>query len=1089
MRLPFLTEVIEHRSSSLCVVFLAAGVIVSVVPGGSPVLGQQSPPAPKVDFSRQVRSILSDKCFACHGPDEAERQAELRLDQKDSALSHHASGQTIVPGKSTESVLVQRILSTDPNLKMPPARHNKPLTAAEIATLKAWIDQGAEWKEHWAFTAPVRPQPPAVKNEAAVRNPIDRFVLARLDKAGLTMNAEADKTTLIRRLSFDLTGLPPTIAEIDAFVGDTSPDAYARLVDRLLDSPRFGEHMARYWLDAARYGDTHGLHFDNERSLWPYRNWVINAFNTNMPFDRFTIEQLAGDLLPNPTPDQLIATGFNRCNVSTSEGGSINDEVLVRYGVDRVETTSTAWLGLTTGCAVCHDHKYDPISQKEFYQLFAYFNSFTENAMDGNALLPAPILQVPTDEQKAKKEALAKQSADLAAKVAEELAKIDYKEPAVEPGKDPSKPQEIVWIDDALPPGAQAQGDAPGWQFVGAPDHPVLSGMKSHIRKATGLSQHFFTGATQPLVVGEGDKLFAYVYMDIVEPPKEIMLQFNDGTWEHRCYWGENVIPWGQENTPARVTMGPLPKLGEWVRLEVDAQKVGLKAGALINGWAFTQHGGTCYWDKAGIVTATPQAGQKFDSLVAWERLQKAAQKPNIPQPVLDAVKAEADKRNDAQKKLLRDYFIEHVYTDTRPVFDPLHQQQAAVKAQQDELEKLIPASMIVREMDKPKDAFVLARGAYDKPKDKVTRGVPAVLPPLPKDAPNNRLGFAQWLVAPEHPLTSRVIVNRFWQQLFGTGLVKTAEDFGAQGSVPSHPDLLDWLAVEFREGTVEGSGLKVEGKDKGAAASSPASSHPFAPLPTTSHSAWNVKALFRKIVLSNTYRQSSQLTPEKLQKDPSNELLSRGPRFRLDAEVVRDNALAIGGLLAEQLGGKSVRPYQPEGIWEAVSFQGSNTQNFKADSGTGLYRRSLYTFWKRTAPPASLATFDAPSREMCTVRRARTNTPLQALVLMNDVQYFEAAKRFALRILKEGGTTTPDRLDFAFRVATSRRPTEVEKTVLQKQLEKQLARFEQDKEAAAKVLAVGEAKMDEAMPKPEQAAWTMVANLLMNLDETVTKE
>jgi hypothetical protein len=1007
----------------------------------------------KVDFNREIRPILSNICYKCHGPDEKERKAGLRLDTAEGLAAQLESGaHAIVPGKSAESEAFIRLIATDPNEKMPPPSSGKMLAPQQIELIRRWIDEGATTRGHWAFLAPVRSSPPPVKHETNVRNAIDRFVLARLEQEGLGPAPEADRATLIRRVTFDLTGLPPTVAEVDAFLADTSSDAYERLVERLLSNSRYGEHLARYWLDAARYGDSHGLHFDNERSIWLYREWVIKAFNRNLPFDQFTVEQLAGDLLPNATTEQRIASGFNRCNVTTSEGGSIDEEVFVRYNVDRVETTSTVFMGLTLGCSVCHDHKYDPFTQKEFYQLYSFFNNIAENAMDGNANGPPPIMKVPAPEQTAELAALDQQIVSFKQKIGEELAKVEYVEPPVAEGTDRAAPQEFVWIDDELPAGAKPQGNTP-WQFVVKADKPVFSGEKASTRTATGLSQHFFTEASPGLKVGEGDKLFAYVFLEPEKPPKEIMMQWNDGVWEHRAIWGEDIIPWGAVNSPSRFGMGTLPETGKWVRLEVDCAQVGLKPGAVINGWAFTQHDGTVYWDKAGIITRTPQAGQAFESQLVWENYEKAQSKSTLPGPLQEALKAESDKRTAAQKKQLRDHFLENVCGKTRPIFDPLHQQVAEAEKKRKALDDSIPLTMVSGEMAQRREAFLLIRGQYDKKGDKVGPGVPAALNPFPKDAPSTRLGLAQWLVAPDHPLTARVTVNRFWQQFFGTGIVKTAEDFGAQGQWPTHPELLDWLAVEFRE------------------------------------SGWNIKHILKLIVMSATYRQSSRVTPELINRDPANELLTRGPRFRLDAEVIRDSALAVSGLLVEKIGGKSVKPYQPDGLWEAISFVGSNTGTFKQDSGEALYRRSLYTFWKRTSPPPSLLTFDAPSREACTVRRSRTNTPLQALVLLNDKQYVEAARKLAERIMIEGGASSAERAAFAFRQATARQPTVQELAVIVKVFESELAEFTADSESAAKLLAVGDAKRNETLEVKELAAWTLVANLVLNLDETVTKE
>lgn len=1010
-----------------------------------------------IEFNRDVRPILSNNCYLCHGPDPKHREGGLRLDQREGATAKLESGHIgIFPGDVAASELVKRILSQNPDEQMPPKASGKSLTAAEINILKQWIAEGAEYQGHWAFLAPVRREPPATKFNDNVKNEIDRFILSRLEVAGLAPSPEADKVSLIRRVTLDLTGLPPTPSEVDAFVADTAPGSYERVVDRLLNSLRYGEHQGRIWLDAARYGDTHGLHLDNERSMWPYREWVINSINANKPFDQFTIEQLAGDLIPNATIDQKVASGFNRCNVTTSEGGSINDEVLVRYAVDRTEALSTVWLGLTLNCCVCHSHKFDPISQKEFYSLYSYFYSMADAAMDGNALLPPPILKLPRESDTSKIKELDNQIASTTAQIGAELAKIQYVDPLE--GTDPPADaltvvrQEYVWIEDDLPAGAQPQGDSP-WKFVTKGEGPVLSGEKASTRTAPGLSQHFFTGANPGLKIGEGDILFAHVFIDPANPPKSIMLQFNDGQWEHRANWGDpNAIGFGALNTPAKRQAGELPKAGEWVRLEVNAQEVGLKAGSTLNGWAFTQFGGTCTWDRAGVITRSTPVPTEFTSQTAWELSELPTPKKELPGHIQEAIKLDAAKRNPDQKKQLREYFLENINPPTRPTFTALRAKLAEYTKQKNDVDAAIPATMISGDLPQPREAFVLIRGAYDKKGEKVERGVPSILPPLPEGVPNNRLGMAQWLTAPNHPLTARVIVNRYWQQFFGTGIVKTAEDFGAQGVWPTHPELLDWLATEFIR------------------------------------TGWDVKRMHKLMVTSATYRQSSKVSPELLARDPENQLLARGPRFRLDAEVIRDSVLSMSGLLIEREGGKSVKPYQPEGVWEAVAFVGSNTREFKQDSGESLYRRSLYTFWKRTSPPPLLATFDAPSRENCTVRRPRTNTPLQALALMNDKQYVEAARKLAARMMKEGGSTPQERLTFGFRLATARTPGAGEQDVLQRTLQKQLAVYTADKAAAEKLLSYGDSPKIADLDPGEHAAWTMIANLLINLDETITK-
>jgi hypothetical protein len=576
-------------------ILLVIGVGVSGLFQPSPADAQGR----RIDYNRDIRPILSDLCYKCHGPDEKERKAGLRLDTQEGVAAKVDSGlAVIVPGKSGESELFVRITSTDANERMPPPTLGKTLSLQQIDLIKRWIDEGATMRGHWSLVAPLRTLPPVVKEETAVRNAIDRFVLARLEQEGLNPSPEADRTTLIRRITFDLTGLPPTPAEVDAFLANTATDAYERLVDRLLTTTRYGEHMARFWLDAARYGDSHGLHFDNERSIWLYRDWVINAYNRNLPFDVFTVEQLAGDLLPDATTDQKIASGFNRCNVTTSEGGSIDEEVLVRYSVDRVETTSTVFMGMTLGCAVCHDHKYDPFTQREFYQLYAFFNSIAEAAMDGNAIGPPPIMKVPVPEQTAELGSLDSRLASLKQKIGEKLAKIDYVESPAPEETNPAEPKEYVWVEDELPPGAKPQGNTP-WEFVSKADKPVFSGEKASTRTAEGLSQHFFTDASPGLRVGEGDKFFAYVYLEPSKPPKEIMMQWNDGSWEHRAYWGANLIAWGTDASVSRRYMGVLPPLGQWVRLEVPAAQVGVGSRP-VNGIAFSLYNGRATWDRAG---------------------------------------------------------------------------------------------------------------------------------------------------------------------------------------------------------------------------------------------------------------------------------------------------------------------------------------------------------------------------------------------------------------------------------------------------------------------------------------------------------
>jgi hypothetical protein len=1030
---------------------------------GSAPTTTNAPAIPAIDFNRQIRPILSEHCFACHGPDDKNRKAKLRLDTREGAFAALRSGGfAIVAGKSAQSELFVRVTSNDADAIMPPPKFNKPLKPEQVELIRQWINQGAAWSEHWAFVAPKKPAPPQVLNANGVHNRIDAFILARLKTVGLQPSPEADRTTLVRRVTFDLTGLPATPEEVENALHDKSPDWYEKVVDRLLQSPRYGEHMARFWLDIARYGDTHGLHLDNYREMWPYRDWVIKAFNSNLPYDQFVTQQLAGDLLTPVTSapgspgdmDRLVATGFNRCHVTTSEGGSIEEEVYVRNVVDQVETNGIVFFGMTFGCARCHDHKYDPFTMKDFYSFFAFFNSIDGKPLDGNAAQHPPIVRVASADQMAILDKLNQKVAGIQQRIAGEVAKIPYDESKEREEVEPKERADYVWIDDSLPRGAKAVSDggpAGSWPFVASPAHPVFSGRLSMRRTAEGQSQHYFTDASPGLRVGEGDVIFAHVYLDPERPTREIMLQWNAGDWKHRAYWGENLINFGADNTPERVRMGELPEPGGWVRLEVPVEKVGLKAGMTITGWAFTQHGGTVYWDKAGIVTKTHQGPEKNTTLTAWAKSQQGPALAKLPKPVQDALKVDPAKRNAGQKKTIRDYFIETVYAPARATFTPLHKELADATRERDQIDKQIPSSLVFKESAKPRPAYILKRGEYDQRGEEVSRATPAFLPPMPVDQPKDRLGLAKWLVAPAHPLTSRVAVNRFWQQVFGTGIVKTAEDFGSQGEQPSHPELLDWLAVQFVE------------------------------------DGWNVKQFMKRLVMSATYRQSSKLTKEKLAADPANRLLSRGPRFRLDAEMLRDQALFVGGMLIERVGGPSVKPPQPSGLWEAVGYTSSNTAKFKADTGDSIHRRSLYTFWKRTAHSPQMGTFDAPSREACQVRRERTNTPLQALLLLNETQYVEAARGVAERTMKHADKTE-DRISYMFRLVVGRSPDAREVTELMSAHSDHLAKYTGNAEAAKKLIGIGERKPDAGLNPSELAAWTMIANLLLNLDEVINK-
>jgi Protein of unknown function (DUF1553)/Protein of unknown function (DUF1549)/Planctomycete cytochrome C len=1007
--------------------------------------------AVKLEFNRDIRPILSDNCFACHGLDAKKRKGDLRLDTPEGAFAVKDGVQAIKPGSIKESTLIQRILSTDADEVMPPLESHKKITPQQLETLKLWISQGAAYQKHWAFEKPVKAPMPMIGNRLA-SNAIDNFLQARLAAEGLEPAPEASKETLIRRVTLDLTGLPPTAKEVDAFLADTSPAAYAKLVDRLLDTERYGEHMARYWLDVARYADTHGLHLDNERSMWPYRDWVVRAFNDNLPYDQFTRWQLAGDLLPNATVDQQIASGFNRCNVTTSEGGSINEEFVFRYAVDRTDTTVAVWMGLTAGCAVCHDHKYDPISQKEFYSLYAFFNSTADPAMDGNILLTPPILRLSTPEQKAQLASYDQQIASAQTRIREAISKIQYTDPATLTPPPPVQTSEVVWFEDTFPAGANLEATGEPTKLISKKDGPVFSGTQALTRKAKGVAQDFFTQGASFDIPANG-KLSVQCFIDPKDEPKAIMLQFNVGGWNHRAVWGEEgAIPFGKVRTPERVHMGALPKTGEWVKLEVAAEKLGLKPGMKVTGYAFTQFGGTVTWDRLAMSSRVDPAKDIQWSWKLWMEKKAGTRVADLPADLQTLVRGKKAAEWTADElKRVKDWWFENDYQGAREIVHGVRAEKLAIEAKRKSLEEIIPASFIMADLPEPRESFIMKRGQYDQPGDKVTRGTPAVFPPLSQKGKPSRLDLADWLISPQHPLTARVQVNRLWQQFFGTGLVKTSNDFGSQGEPPSHPELLDWLAVTFRE------------------------------------SGWDMKGFVKLLVTSHAYRQSAQFSELGHQKDPENRLLSHGPRFRLDAEVVRDSALMVSGLLNPKIGGKGVKPYQPENIWEPIGFGGSNTRNYVQDHGESLYRRSLYTFWKRTAPPPNMTNFDAPNRESYCMRRERSNTPLQALNLMNDVQFVEASRNFAQSLLATPASTD-SRITTAFRAVTSRYPTAQEAEIIRHALDQHLTAYRAKPEEAKQALHFGESKVDEKLDPTELAAWTLIANLLLNLDEMVTK-
>lgn len=1007
-----------------------------------------------VTFNLDIRPILSDQCFACHGFDEKERKADLRLDTPEGAYADLGGYQALVPGKPDESEAWLRITSDDEDEIMPPSDFHKSLTTEQKDTIRKWIEQGAEYQQHWSFVAPKKPEVPEIDG---VENPIDAFIQRRLKKEGLEPNPDAEKHDLIRRVTLDLTGLPPTPEEVDAFLADDSPDAYDRVITKLMSRPAYGEHMARYWLDLARYADTHGLHLDNERSMWPYRDWVVQAFNENLTFDDFTRWQLAGDLLPDPTREQLIASGFNRCNVTTSEGGSINEEWIYRYAVDRTATAVEVWMGLTAGCAVCHDHKFDPLSAKDFYSMYAFFHSAADPAMDGNQIDTPPILRLTSKEDEARLSELNGKISGVDKKIDAAVDAIEYDDPAEQTPPPEIRRTEKVWFEDAFPSGTNPQTAGVPLKLVTKGDGKVFSGNAAIERTSeNAVGQDFFSGGAE-FVVPAKARIFAHVFLDPENPPKTIMLQFHVSGWNHRAVWGDEAkIPFGKLGTNEKVAMGELPKTGEWVRLEFDATKIGLKGGTKVAGYAFTQFGGKVTWDRLGVSSETNPATDPAWSWRKWKEQNGGKRNNDLPEGLRQLVRGKrADKWTEEEHEKVYRFWLANFYAGARDALSPLEAEKAPFEREKEKIVAGTPITFVMADLPEPRESFVMERGQYDNPGEKVSRDVPSFLPPLPEKPENemyDRLDFADWLVSEDHPLTARVTVNRFWQQFFGTGLVKTSADFGSQGEPPSHPDLLDWLAVQFIE------------------------------------DGWDIQQLLRRILTSHAYRQSTVTTPGISAADPENRLLARGPRFRLDAEILRDQALFVSGLLVPTIGGKGVKPYQPPNIWEPVGFGSSNTRYYEQDTGDALYRRSLYTFLKRTAPPPFMSSFDAPNREQSCTVRGRSNTPMQALQLMNDVQHVEAARHFGERMITEGGKTDEERIRWGWRTVTARAPEDDEITIARNALTQHQMRYASDEAAAKELISYGESETNTKIPPAELAAYTMVANLLLNLDETVNK-
>ncbi|MEO6741137.1 MAG: PSD1 and planctomycete cytochrome C domain-containing protein [Chthoniobacteraceae bacterium] len=1021
-----------------------------------------------IDFSRDIQPILSENCYHCHGPDAKARKAELRLDQQEGAMRVQDGVAVVKPGDSKASALIERIFTSDADDLMPPKKSNRTLTAEQKELLRRWVDEGAKWGEHWAFVAPKRPVEPGIadcglriadweKRDPAIganlraqqatlekwpRNPIDRFILDRLLTEGLVPSPEATPEKLCRRLYVDLTGLPPTPEEVDAFVKGCAPGdistlniQLSTLADSLLASPRYGERMVWEWLEAARYADTNGYQGDPTRAMWYWRDWAIGAFNTNMPFDQFTIEQIAGDLLPEPKHEQLIATGFHRNHMINGEGGRIAEESRVDYVQDRVETTGTVWLGLTFNCCRCHDHKFDPVTQREYYQLSAYFNSIEESGANDAGGLAKPIISFTSPEQDKQLAALddAMKAANKARAEIEkrlrsgqmELEKVllakDGAEKLPEVKWQPLTPNEIYSANGSeltvLNDGSiRAGGTSPKMDDYNVTIHTSLAGITAFKLEALPDDSLINHG---PGRSDNGNFVLT-----------EVSLQ--DG--------GAPVVLRG---VSADFAQGGFSPEGPF-----DGSK---------RGWAIMPQFGKAH--TLVFATDKPLPGGR-DRVLAFRlsfnfgrehtlgrfRLSATTDNPALLQPVPDSIRSIVAKPAATRSKKEQDE-LAAFHADTNPELAAATKAAELAKKVRADFEKTLPRTMVMRDRPQLRDTFILVKGAYNQYADKVEHGVPAKLPPLPADAPKNRLALAKWLVAPENPLTARVVVNRLWQQFFGTGIVKTADNFGLQSDAPSHPELLDWLAVEFRE------------------------------------TGWDVKRMVKLFVTSAAYRQSSRIAPGMAERDPENRLLSRGPRHRLASWMLRDQALAASGLLVEKIGGPPVKTYQPPGIWEDATF---GQIKFTQDHGEALYRRSLYIFWRRIVAPTVF--FDVANRQGCAVKTGRTNTPLHALITMNDITFAEAARALAQRTLLAPGDDAA-RIAVMFRRCTARVPSETERGVLLDRLRNLREAYRQDADAARKLLAVGESKPDASLAEAELAAWTGIASIVLNLDETLSNE
>jgi hypothetical protein len=985
-----------------------------------------------VDFDHHVRPILSDKCFRCHGPDAKARQADLRLDTSEGLFADLGGRAAVVPGKPLQSELIRRITSPDQDNRMPPQESKLELSSAEIDTLRQWIEAGAAWDSHWAFQPVVQPNVP----DGA--RPVDYFVKARLRNEGLSGTPAASRPKLLRRVTLDLTGLPPTLAELDAFLADDSPGGYEKAVDRLLASEAYGQRMAWDWLDAARYADSNGFQGDRDRTMWPWRDWVVQSLNTNMPYDQFTIWQLAGDQLPGATPQQKLATGFCRNHMINGEGGRIAEENRIEYIFDQTETLGTIWLGLTLTCCRCHDHKYDPLAQREYYQLFAFFNQTPVDGSGGDpqtapvisAPLPGQLRQIDALEAQitASQQELTRQKAELALQQQEWEQKmlaadvISTRWTVLPPDSASARYQtlEILPDDSVLASGPNPNDDT---YTVKAPvDLEAITGVRLEALQHESLTPNGLSRA----------KSGNFVLSEF-----ELQLQRTDETQPVPIELASADATFEQDGWKVTAAFDGKPKTGWGVS---EDRPVDREHAALFR-FATRQTAGL---GSKLIFTLSHESDNINHNLGRFRLSATADPHPELAasrQALVEALGVPSEERSKEQAQSITERFFA---TDEN--FVRLQLDLRLAKQELEELRASIAEVMIMQDMETPRETFLLTKGLYNQPKDQVTAEVPQILPPLPEDAPANRLTLARWLVDRSHPLTSRVVVNRHWQKFFGHGLVKTTEDFGSQGEKPSYPRLLDWLAAEFVE------------------------------------SGWNVKALHKQIVMSATYQQTAKAPAELYQRDPDNRLLARGPRSRLASWMLRDQALAVSGLLVHKMGGPPVNPYQPAGVWSDATF---GKKQYEQDQGENLYNRSIYTFWRRIIGPTMF--FDVSKRQTCTVKTAQTNTPLHALATLNDTTYVEAARALAERVMHRHNEVA-DRLGMAFRLCTSRRPTAAELDLLVARLEVFRKQYAATPGEATKLLKVGQSQRDENLDPVEHAAHTGACLLVLNLDEALNK-